>query len=72
MKFIVTSRPYRSIEDKFYDLPTIRLKVEDETDLTSGDIKLVVEANVKAFGEKRALSDEVQSALMERLIGASA
>jgi hypothetical protein len=68
LKVLVTSRPYLSIEHEFYDLPSIRLRAEDETDLTSGDIELVVKAKVKMFGEKRHLSSEVQSALLEHLI----
>ena len=68
LKFVVTSRPYRSIEGEFDDLQTIRLRAEDETDATSKDIELVVKARVQKTGKKRHLSDEVQNALVERLI----
>jgi hypothetical protein len=56
LKFIVTSRPYRSIEAEFHDLQTIRLRAEDETDATSEDIKLVVKARVQTIGKKRDTS----------------
>ena len=68
LKFIFTSRPYRSIEAEFDDLQSIRLRAEDETDATSEDIELVVKARVQTIGKRRHLPDKVQSALMERLI----
>jgi hypothetical protein len=68
LKFIVTSRPYLSIQDNFHHMPTIRLRAEDETNSTREDIELVVKAKVEAFGAKRRLSGDVQSALIERLI----
>jgi ankyrin repeat protein len=68
LKFIVTSRPYRSIEAEFEDLQIIRLRAEDETDATSEDIELVVKARVQKIGKKRHLPDKAQSALVERLI----
>jgi ankyrin repeat domain-containing protein 50 len=68
LKFIFTSRPYRSIEAEFDDLQTIRLRAEDETDATSEDIELVVKARVQTIGKRRHLTDKVQSALVERLI----
>jgi len=68
LKFIISSRPYLSIQDKFHDMPTIRLKAEDEVASTRGDIERVVKAKIKAFGVKRGLSKDVQSELIERLI----
>ena len=68
LKFIFTSRPYRSIEAEFNDLQTIRLRAEDETDATSDDIELVVKARVQTIGKKRHLPDKVQSALVECFI----
>ncbi|KAI9842016.1 MAG: hypothetical protein M1837_007512 [Sclerophora amabilis] len=68
LKIIVTSRPVISIEDRFHDLSIIRLKTEDETDATTGDIELVLKDRVKAIGKRRSLSGEAQHALVDRLI----
>ena len=68
LKFIITSRPYLSIEAEFDDFQTIRLRAEDETNATSEDIELVVKARIRIIGKKRHLPDTVQSALVERLI----
>ena len=68
LKFLVTSRPYPSIERAFHKLPTIRLKAEDETASISEDIASVVTARVKEIGEIRHLTSQVQSKLAQRLI----
>jgi hypothetical protein len=68
LKFIVTSRPYPSIERRFGNSPTIRLKAEDETDEISGDISLVVRARVGRIAGQRSLTPAVQANLEERLI----
>ena len=67
LKFVITSRPYRSIEDGFLDIP-IRLRMEVETDLISRDIEMVVKAKVEMIGMKRHLSDLTQATLMEQLV----
>ena len=68
IKFLITSRPFRSIEDQFHQLSIIRLKGEDETRLTSADVDLVVRSRVQVLGDKRCLPLTVQAALAERLI----
>jgi hypothetical protein len=57
VKFIVTSRPYLSIEKAFHDLPNIRLKAEDETDSISGDIGLVVKSRVRKLASRMQFED---------------
>jgi hypothetical protein len=68
LKFIVTSRPYPSIERRFSKSPTIRLKAEDETDDISRDISRVVRARVGSIASQRSLTPAVQANLEERLI----
>ena len=68
LKFIVTSRPQLSIERLFYDLPHTRLRFEDQPSSTSRDIKLVVRARVKAIGERRGITHDGQTDLVNRLI----
>ena len=68
LKFIVTSRPYPSIERQLSKSPTIRLKAEDETDDISSDISRVVRARVGSIASQRSLSLAVQADLEERLI----
>ena len=68
LKMIITSRPYSSIERNFRSLPTIRLKVEDETEALSADIELVVQARIDSLGTLWDLRDEVRNRLKDRLI----
>lgn len=67
LNFLVTSRPYIFIQDQLQQPLIIRLKVEDENDLTSADIELVVRARVESFGRQRRISDAVKNALIDRL-----
>ena len=68
LKFLVTSRPYLWIENKFADLPKIRLRAEEETDATSKDIKLVVKARITKVGLVRHLPDITQARLVDHLV----
>ena len=71
LKFLVTSRPYRQIELRFFTLtkcvPTIRLAGEEESDAISGEINVVIKAKVQQIGEELGLSETVQSCLEKRL-----
>jgi ankyrin repeat protein len=71
LKFLVTSRPYRQIELRFFTLmkcvPTIRLAGEEELDAISGEINIVIKAKVQQIGEELGLSETVQSSLEKRL-----
>ena len=68
LKIIVTSRPYRAIEDAFHDLPESRLRGENETDIISKDVELMVNARVEKLGSRRRLSDDVKEDLKRSLI----
>jgi ankyrin repeat protein len=68
LKFILTSRPYMSIEDALYDVPTIRLKAEEQPDLIKSDIDLVVRTKVDEFAKRRQLSTKIQKQITESLI----
>jgi hypothetical protein len=72
LKFILTSRPYYSIEglfeERFEELPMIRLKAEEQTPAISADIELVINAEVKALGKRWRLADDVQKKLQGDLV----
>ncbi|KAF8241787.1 hypothetical protein K440DRAFT_676974, partial [Wilcoxina mikolae CBS 423.85] len=68
LKFILTSRPYGSIEERFARLPTIRLKAEEQTPAISVDIELVINAEVKALGEAWHLTDDVRRKFRDILV----
>jgi hypothetical protein len=71
LKFLVTSRPYREIEDKFFTLtqrfPTIRLAGEDESEKISQEIALVIETEVGKIAAQKGLNDKVRIALQNAL-----
>lgn len=68
MKILLLGRPYSFIEDALHHPLTIRMKMEDESDLTSADVELVIRNRVSRFGSKRNISDQVQTRLIDRLI----
>ena len=68
LKIILLSRPYSFIEDALHHPLTIRMKMEDESDLTGKDVELVIRTRVAKFGSKRNISDQVQTRLIDRLI----
>ncbi|KAI9795942.1 MAG: hypothetical protein M1833_006590 [Piccolia ochrophora] len=68
LKILVTSRPYLSIENKLHDESIIRLKAEDETFSTQGDVEMVIRARIAEIGKRRHLSQIVQTTLVDRLI----
>jgi hypothetical protein len=68
LKFIVTSRPYPSIERQFSEPVIMRLKAEDETNHTSDDIALVVRTRVDRIASQRSLIPKVRDNLKKRLI----
>lgn len=69
LKFIITTRPGISVQDKLFDLQTIRLRAEDETEAISGDIKIVVEKKISDIGRRRKLTNEQQRELIDYLVG---
>ncbi|MCJ1243791.1 hypothetical protein MMC30_000988 [Trapelia coarctata] len=69
LKFLITSRPGVLVEDTFFDLPTIRLRAEDETMAISHDIELVVQDTIASIGRRRKIPTDQQSALVQQIIG---
>ncbi|CAI7644417.1 unnamed protein product [Penicillium bialowiezense] len=71
LKFLVTSRPYDGIVDKFAKLtrkiPTIRLAGEEETEGISEEITVVIKAKVAELAENCNLDEELRLALRDRL-----
>jgi hypothetical protein len=68
LKFIVTSRPYTSIEKQFREPVMIRLKAEDKTNEINDDISLVIRTRVGEIASQKNLSPVVQANLEKRLI----
>lgn len=67
LKFIVTSRPYLDIEERFGNL-TIRLAGEDETELIRQEIDLVIRDRVSQIAVRKSLNHDTQKALEQRLL----
>ncbi|KAK4697268.1 hypothetical protein P7C71_g791, partial [Lecanoromycetidae sp. Uapishka_2] len=68
LKFLVTSRPYMIIEERFNE-HTIRLAGEDESDIIRREIDLVIKSRVSQIAARKKLSHEARRALEERLLG---
>ena len=68
IKTIITSRPYRSIEQHFHNSPTIRIKTEDDISTIENDIQLVVKAKINELKSFWKLPDILQATLEDRLI----
>jgi len=67
-KFILTSRPYGSIERQFRSSATIRLKAEEQIPAISADIELVVNSEVEALGKAWHLTDGDRTHLRDKLV----
>ena len=73
LKFLVTSRPYSSIEGTFRyeinDMSTISIRGEYESDQISKEIDLVIDYRIQRISRARRvpLKPEVQSALLGKL-----
>lgn len=71
LKILLLSRPYSFIEDVLYHPLTIRMKMEDESNLIGADVELVIRDRISRFGSKRKISDQVQKRLIDRLISSA-
>ncbi|KAK7905423.1 hypothetical protein LTR67_000145 [Exophiala xenobiotica] len=73
LKFLVTSRPYDNIQAEFqktlHDLPTIRLRGEEENDSIHKEIDLVVRMRVENLATEKKLDDDTKNRLMTQLLG---
>ena len=67
IKFLVTSRPYYDIEDRFDEL-VIRLTGEDESEQIGKEIDLVIKDRVPKIGLRKKFDRKTQNALQERLL----
>ncbi|OHF00497.1 ankyrin repeat protein [Colletotrichum orchidophilum] len=67
LKFLVTSRPWPSIERCFKTLLSIRLRGENESPSLSKDVERVVEYRVRELKMSSALSDEASTMVMKVL-----
>ncbi|KAK1659020.1 hypothetical protein BDP55DRAFT_733684 [Colletotrichum godetiae] len=61
LKFLVTSRPWPSIESRFRNLLSIRLRGENESSSLSKDVERVVEHRVRELRMSSALSEEAST-----------
>ena len=67
LKFLVTSRPYSSIEDSFSD-SIVRLAGEDKTELIKQEIDLVIKNQVPRLATMLKLTPEVEDVLLQKLL----
>lgn len=72
LKFLLTSRPYADIERDFRGipdhLPTIRLFGEDQSDLISAEIDMVIQARVLDVSRELNLQEDVAVTLEKGLL----
>ncbi|KAI9892747.1 MAG: hypothetical protein M1814_001167 [Vezdaea aestivalis] len=71
LKFLVTSRPYHTIERRIQRPLTIRLRIEDESNLVSEDVKLVVEKRIEDFSHRKQISDDLKRTLTDQILSMS-
>lgn len=72
LKFLVTSRPYQDIEQRFNSLirhlPTVHLAGEDESASIGREFNLVIETEIRNIGSSLSLDSEMQDHLENRLL----
>ncbi len=67
LKFLVTSRPYSNIEERF-DQSTIRLAGESESGNLKNEIDLVIKERVADIAKRKKLNQKTRNRRQERLI----
>ncbi|MCJ1391103.1 hypothetical protein MMC18_003965 [Xylographa bjoerkii] len=67
VEFLLTSRPEVQIVDVLA-IPTIRLKIEDQLDNVSADIKLVAQEKISELASLRQFPQRTQDWLLQKLI----
>lgn len=67
LKFLVTSRPWPSIESRFRNLLSIRLRGENESFSLSRDVERVVEHRVRELKLSSALSEDASTMVTKAL-----
>ncbi|KAJ5267434.1 hypothetical protein N7478_000692 [Penicillium angulare] len=72
LKFLVTSRPYDEIQNRFRAItgsfPRLHLKGEEENDQIHQEINLVVKVRVREFAKAAALSRDTEQRLKQQLL----
>lgn len=72
LKFLVTSRPYDDIQEEFqrtlHDLPTIRLRGEEENDQIHREIDLVIRKQVGNLAKDLKLDHRIMCHLESKLL----
>ncbi|KAL3484771.1 purine and uridine phosphorylase [Aspergillus germanicus] len=72
LKFLLTSRPYEQIIDKFRDLlctfPQIRIPGEEKSEEISQEVSHVIHYRVEQLAKEKGLSELVKNHLAERLL----
>ena len=68
VKFLVTSRPEIGIVRDFKGLTEVRLRGEEESELISGEIDIVIKKRIEELGSTMDLSVSQQSTLQRNLI----
>ena len=73
LKFLITSRPYYSIEIRFQELvdkvPEIRLAGEEESKAISEEVKLVITSRVRQIATERSLTRRAREAIEAKFLG---
>lgn len=67
LKFLVTSRPYSALEERF-DKITPRLSGENESSKLKDEIDLVIEDKVADIARRKQLNQKTRDRLQERLV----
>ena len=72
LRFLLTSRPYRKIGQRFHGLlqtvPTIHLSGDEESDLISEEIDLVIREKVSEIASERSFDRKTEDFLLQRLL----
>lgn len=69
LKFVVTSRPYADQEQRFSQIPEIRLRGEDHNDELRKEISLVIEHRLQELKAEIQLSDSTWQRVKTKLLG---
>ncbi|KJR87190.1 ankyrin repeat protein [Sporothrix schenckii 1099-18] len=73
LKYLLTSRPYEQIVSKFRGrldaFPHIRIPGEEESEIISQEVNLVIQYRVEQLAREEGLSNQVKRHLAERLLG---
>lgn len=73
LRYLLTSRPYKQIADRFQDLqrsfPRIYIPGEEDSETISQEVNHVIEYRVGQLAESERLADEAKASLTDVLLG---